>query len=100
MKTTEYSQRSTLTIVGLVLLAGATGFLLARGYDPMRSQPMAPAERAALGTFRFEAFDGPTFDEVEAAAAAQKELLRRFPVGSDVTALARQFDLEEPDRKS
>ena len=100
MKTSEYGQRSTLTIIGLVLLAGATGFLMARGYDPVRSQPMPQGERAAAAPFRFEAFDGPMFDEIEAAGAAQVELLRRFPVGSDVTALARLFDVEEADRKA
>ncbi len=103
MKSSDYSQtgqRSVLTVIGLVVLAAATGFLVARGYDPVHSQPMAPAERAQPAPFRFEAFDGPTFDEIEAAANAQAELLRRFPVGSDVNALARLFDVQEPNRKA
>lgn len=103
MKSSDYSQtgqRSLLTVIGLVVLAAATGFLAARGYDPVHSQPMAPAERAQPAPFRFEAFDGPTFDEIEAAANAQAELLRRFPVGSDVNTLARLFDVQEPNRKA
>jgi hypothetical protein len=103
MKPSEYGQtgqRSVLTVIGLVVLAAATGFLLARGYDPVHSQPIAPAERTQPAPFRFETFDGPTFDEIEAAANAQAELLRRFPVGSDVTALARLFEVQEPDRKA
>lgn len=103
MKSSDYNQtgqRSVFAIVGLVALAAATGFLFARGYDPIRSQPTAAPEQAQPAAFRFEAFDGATFDEIEAAARAQGELLRRFPVGSDVNALAKLFEVQEADRAS
>jgi hypothetical protein len=103
MKPSEYGQtgqRSFLPVIGLVVLAAGIGFLLARGHDPVHSQPMAPVERVQPASFRFEAFDGPTFDEIAAAANAQAELLRRYPVGSDMAALERLFEVQEPDRKA